>query len=150
VNIVRFTLQGQPATPIMCRFATLSQNLEKLNRKEMTLRNPRRGTKTARQAGRGPASMDSSVDCMAEIVPYNLPHFPHPCGSDAGGTSPWMGDGRTMQEQLPGATHGAVAERWNDEFTSYPRAPSLRPVAEFTLYLSAFVVHSFFRFSRTL
>ena len=49
-------------------------------------------------------------DCMAEMVPYNSPHFPHPCGSDAGGTSPWMGDGRTMQEQLSGATHGAVAE----------------------------------------
>ncbi len=38
-------------------------------------------------------------DCMAEIVPYNLPHFPHPCGPDAGGR----------------ATHGAVAGRWNDE-----------------------------------
>jgi hypothetical protein len=53
-------------------------------------------------------------DCTAEIVPYNLPYFLHPYGSDAGGTSPWMGDGRTMQEQLSRATHGAVAE------TRYP------------------------------
>jgi len=51
-----------------------------------------------------------SSDCMAEIVPYNLPHFQHPCGSDAGDTSPWMGAGRTMQEQLSRATHGAVAD----------------------------------------
>ncbi len=79
---------------------------------------------------------------MAEIVPYNLPHFPHPCGSDAGGASPWMhprvpslpqhprapslpqaaftlaqftlGGGRTMQEQLLRATHGAVVEYGND------------------------------------
>jgi len=29
---------------------------------------------------------------------------------DAGGTSPWMGEGRTMQEQLSRATQGAVAE----------------------------------------
>ncbi len=43
---------------------------------------------------------------MVEIVPYNLPHFPRPCGSDAGG--------RIMQEQLSRATHGAVAEYGND------------------------------------
>ena len=29
---------------------------------------------------------------------------------DVGGTSPWMGEGRTMQEQLSRATKGAVAE----------------------------------------
>jgi hypothetical protein len=29
---------------------------------------------------------------------------------DAGGTSPWMGEGRTMQEQLSRAMHGAKAE----------------------------------------
>jgi len=29
---------------------------------------------------------------------------------DAGGTSPWTGEGRTMQEQLSRATPGAVAE----------------------------------------
>jgi len=29
---------------------------------------------------------------------------------DVGGTSPWMGEGRTMQEQLSRATQGAVAE----------------------------------------
>jgi hypothetical protein len=32
---------------------------------------------------------------------------------DAGGTSPWKGEGRTMQEQLSGATHGAVAEQFD-------------------------------------
>jgi hypothetical protein len=29
---------------------------------------------------------------------------------DAGGTRPWTVEGRTMQEQLSRATHGAVAE----------------------------------------
>jgi hypothetical protein len=30
---------------------------------------------------------------------------------DAGGTSPWMGEGRTMQEQLSRATQDAKAEK---------------------------------------
>ncbi len=29
---------------------------------------------------------------------------------DTGGTSPWMGEGRIMQEQLSRVTHGAVTE----------------------------------------
>ncbi len=81
---------------------------------------------TPRHAGLDPVSMDSSVrwndgraicmdssfDYMAEMVPYNLPHFPHPCGSAAGG--------RTMQEQLSRATHGAVIT---------PRHAGLDPVS---------------------
>ena len=58
--------------------------------------------------------MNKCRERTAEIVPYNLPHFPHPCGSDAGGTSPWTGEGRTMQEQLSRATHGAVADDCTD------------------------------------
>jgi hypothetical protein len=38
-------------------------------------------------------------DCMARIVPDN-PFFPPSVEVRAGGTSPWTGEGRTMQEQI--------------------------------------------------
>jgi len=37
----------------------------------------------------------------------------HDC-RDAGGTSPWMGKGRTIQEQLSRAMPGAIAEGCTD------------------------------------
>jgi len=36
---------------------------------------------------------------------------------DAGGTSPWKGEGRTMQEQLSRAMQGAIVEGWGEGIT---------------------------------
>ena len=55
---------------------------------------------------------------MAGIAPCNPLYSPRPCGLDAGGTSPWMGEGRIKQEQLSRATQDAKSERASRSRTS--------------------------------